>query len=79
MIYEYIETKKITNKIEINDCPFCGSDNVKPIHHEGSWGYSSSKDYVKCLNCGATGGIIEDSNCGNHMEEAIKKWNKRAK
>lgn len=77
MIYEYTETKTIHKEVEIKPCPFCGSENVKPIHHSGSYGYSSSEDYVKCLSCGASGGIFKDDNCGNHMREAIKKWNRR--
>ena len=77
MKYKYTETKTIVKQIEILSCPFCGSDNVQPIHIEGNWGYSASQDYVRCLNCKATGGKIEDSNCGNHMHEAIDKWNKR--
>ena len=79
MYYEFIETKQVVNKIEILPCPFCGSDNVQPIHVEGNWGYSASQDYVRCLDCNALGGKITDSNCGNHMEEAINKWNKRVK
>ena len=36
MIYEYTETRQVVNKIEILPCPFCGSDNVQPIHIEGN-------------------------------------------
>ena len=76
-VYKYTETKVINNEIEIIPCPFCGSENIKPIHINGEYGYSSSEDYVKCLSCGARGSVIKDSNGGNHMIEAIEKWNKR--
>ena len=78
MIYEYTETKTIKKQIEILHCPFCGSEDVKPIHHNGSWGYSPSEDYVKCSNCGATGGVIKDADCRNNMDLAIKNWNRRS-
>ena len=38
----------------------------------------ATEDYVKCNNCKAIGGMIEDNNCGNHFKEAIDKWNHRA-
>lgn len=79
MIYKYTETKQVVNKIEILPCPFCGSENVKPIHIKGNYGYSPSEDYVACLSCGATGGKIKDSDCGNYMQEAVNNWNERAK
>ena len=78
MIYEYTETKIIRNKVEMLPCPFCGSENVKPIHYSGSYGYSASEDYVKCLSCSATGGLITNDNGLNCMEDAIEKWNRRA-
>lgn len=77
MIYEYAETIKKVKKIEIKHCPFCGSDDLKPVHFQGSWGYSSSEDFIKCLTCGATGGNITDNDCGKHTEESIAKWNRR--
>lgn len=77
MIYNYQEKKVSTKEIEILRCPFCGSDKLNPIHISGSYGYTHSEDYVECCECGATGGKIEDKNCGNHMKEAIKKWNRR--
>lgn len=77
MIFEYREISKKEKKIEIKNCPFCGSDDLKPVHHQGSYGYSKSEDYVKCLTCGATGGYITDNNCGKHTEESIAKWNRR--
>ena len=73
--YKYKVEK--TETIEIECCPFCGSEDVTPIHYNGSWGYTPSEDYVKCNNCKATGGVIEDHNCGNHFKEAIDKWNHR--
>lgn len=78
MMYEYTETKIVKKQIEILPCPFCGSNNVKPIHYNGSYGYSPSEDYVTCTSCGASGGRIKDSDCGNNMDLAIKKWNRRA-
>lgn len=78
MIYEYTETKTVKKQIKILPCPFCGSENVKPIHCNGTWGYYPSEDYVKCNNCGATGGVIKDSDYGNNMDLAIKNWNRRA-
>lgn len=79
MIYEYTETKTIKKQIEILPCPFCGSENVKPIHYNGSYGYSPSEDYVTCTSCGAMGSIIEDPNGGNNMVLAINKWNRRSR
>lgn len=75
MIYEHEETKVVTRKIEILPCPFCGSENVKPFHIDGDWGYSPSRDYVQCNSCGATSGEVKDSNSG--MDLAIEKWNRR--
>ena len=77
MKYEISKIVKETKEVEILDCPFCGSDNLTPVHIQGEYGYSSSEDYVKCLQCGATGGLIKDSNCGNNTELAIKRWNIR--
>lgn len=77
MIYKYDEKKVITKEVEILSCPFCGSDNVRPVHITGSYGYSSSEDYVMCKDCGAQGASIRDSDCGNHMLEVIDKWNRR--
>ena len=79
MIYEYTETKTIKKQIEILPCPFCGSNNVKPIHYNGSYGYSPSEDYVTCTSCGATGSRIGDIDGRNNMDLAIKKWNRRSR
>ena len=75
--YKYKYKVEKIESIEIKCCPFCGSEDVTPIHHNGSWGYTPSEDYVKCNNCEATGGMIKDTNCGNHFKEAIDKWNHR--
>ena len=77
MIYKHEENKVVTTEIELLHCPFCGSENIKPIHHNGDWGYSSSEDYVMCQNCKAEGGHVIDGNCGNNLKEAIIKWNHR--
>ena len=77
MKYKLSQTKTVTKEIELLPCPFCGSENIKPIHYDGEWGYSSSKDYVICCSCGAIGGNVEDDNCGNNIERAIEKWNHR--
>ena len=77
MIYEYEvkETKKV--KIEINPCPFCGSNHLEPVHINGRHGYSSSKDYIKCLSCGAIGPQIENNNGDNLFQKAVTYWNNR--
>lgn len=77
MIYKYEKRTTTIKEIEILNCPFCGSDDLAPVHYPGEYGYSSSEDFVVCHKCGARSGIIKDSNCGNHMEEAIRKWNTR--
>lgn len=79
MIYKYTETKTINNEIEIVPCPFCGSENVKPVHISGEHGYSYSKDFVTCISCGASGSVIKNDEGRNHMVEAINKWNNSAK
>ena len=79
MMYEYTETKTIRKEIEILPCPFCGSNDVKPIHNSGCYGYSPSTDYVTCGNCGAMGGRVKDSNCGKNVEDAIRNWNIRVR
>lgn len=74
-----IEKQEIIRKeINILPCPFCGSENVKPIHCNGSHGYSASEDYVKCFSCSATGGLITNNDGLHFTEKAIKKWNRRA-
>ena len=57
----------------------CGSNDVKPIHNSGCYGYSPSTDYVTCGNCGAMGGRVKDSNCGKNVEDAIRNWNIRVR
>lgn len=66
--------KIVEEEIELLPCPFCGSEDVEPVSIEGSWGYSSSKDYIKCNSCGAQGGIVIDG----ELSDAIKNWNMRA-
>lgn len=70
---------------EIKECPFCGSQGIlcddsiwKPLY--GSNGAYVDMDirsgdcfWVECDNCEARGGF------GEIPEEAIKKWNKRAR
>ena len=73
MKYKLSQTKTVTKEIELLPCPFCGSENIKPIHYDGELGYRHSKDYVICCSCGATGGNVEDSD----IERAIEKWNHR--
>ena len=31
MIYKHEENKVVTTEIELLHCPFCGSENIKPI------------------------------------------------
>lgn len=72
MKYTLTKTKVEKEEIELLPCPFCGSENLKPVHIDGSWGYSSSKDYIECKYCGARGSVSGDS-----MNKAIQKWNRR--
>lgn len=53
MKYKLSKTKIVTKGIELLPCPFCGSENIKPIHYSGEWGYRPSNDYVICRSCGA--------------------------
>ena len=60
---------------KLKNCPFCGGKaEIKYV--QSGWSYENTA-YVKCNNCKATGGVIEDHNCGNHFKEAIDKWNHR--
>lgn len=68
------EQKIVEKEIELLPCPFCGSEDVEPIHICGSWGYISSKDYITCNSCGAQGGVVKDGK----LSDAIEKWNMRA-
>lgn len=77
MKYKLSQTKTVTKEIKLLPCPFCRSENVRPIHFDGQWGYSSSEDYVTCRSCGTNGPIVKDRNCGNNIERAIEKWNHR--
>ena len=77
MKYKITETKTITKEIDVLPCPFCGSDNIKPFHTSGFYGYSPSEDYVTCRSCGTNGPIVKDHNGGNNIERAIEKWNHR--
>nr|DAJ86808.1 MAG TPA: restriction alleviation protein [Bacteriophage sp.] len=78
MVYKTQEIKIVEKEIEILPCPFCGSEKVKPRHFYGQYAYTPSDDYVECYCCGATGGHVMDRDDGNHLEEAINKWNNRA-
>ena len=66
--------KIVEEEVELLPCPFCGSEDVDPVSIEGSLGYSSIKDYIKCNSCGAQGGIVIDG----ELSDAIKNWNMRA-
>lgn len=77
MKYKITETKTITKEIDVLPCPFCGSDNIKPFHTSGVYGYSPSTDVVTCCSCGAHSGVIEDTDGGNNQILAIEKWNTR--
>lgn len=77
MKYKITETKTITKEIDVLPCPFCGSDNIKPFHTSGFYGYSPSTDVVTCCSCGAHSGVIEDPDGGNNQILAIEKWNTR--
>lgn len=68
------EQKIVEEEIELLPCPFCGSEDVEPVSIEGNWGYTSSKDYIKCNICGAQGGVVEDG----ELSDAIENWNMRA-
>lgn len=77
MKYKITETKTITKEIELLPCPFCGSDNIKPYHTSGIYGFFPSKDLVTCCSCGASSGVIKDLDCGTNQMLAIEKWNDR--
>ena len=53
------------NEIELNPCPFCGSEDVTCNRLEDVY-------YVECWDCGAK---IESY---NGMEDAVAGWNARA-
>lgn len=53
------------NEIELNPCPFCGSEDVTCDRLEDVY-------YVECWDCGAK---IESY---NGMEDAVAGWNARA-
>lgn len=77
MKYLHRESKIVEREIDVLPCPFCGSEDLTIRHINGQWGYSNSEDYVECNYCKARGGYIEDSQCGNNFEKAIKNWNMR--
>ena len=77
MRFNLSETKVVTIQIELEPCPFCGSEKLDIVHIPGQWGYTPSEDFVECLKCGATSGKIEDPDCGTHKKAAAFKWNER--
>ncbi len=77
MKYIHREPKFVEREIDVLPCPFCGGTNLTISHIDGLWGRSSSKDYVECNTCKACGGYVEDPQCGENFEKAIKNWNMR--
>ena len=55
---------KMSEKIKLKPCPFCGSDDV--VVEET---YTSG--YVRCRDCGAEGGFRYSH------DEAVAAWNRR--
>ena len=62
---------------EIERCPFCGSNRLISVFEEGLPGLLSSKNYIKCKTCGATGPVVFDKKCKNNPTAIVRKWNKR--
>lgn len=49
---------------ELDNCPFCKSDDVEINHHAGA-------TFVDCLNCNASGPIVP---VGDN-DKAVELWN----
>ena len=72
--------------MKLKPCPFCGHTptlEIIPMWH-GSHGYHGCHQYdIRCKNCGCRVGLGENSDIYISSEEAmnnaIKKWNRRAK
>lgn len=72
--------------MKLKPCPFCGQTptlEVKPMWH-GSHGYHGCFEYdIHCKNCGCRVGLGQNTDIYISSEEAmnnaIKKWNRRAK
>ena len=60
---------------EIGLCPHCGAGAVLavgfPTHKVGREFVTETINWVRCKECGATGGI------GKTAIEAVEKWNRR--
>lgn len=76
MIYKHEKRTVTVEEIEIKSCPFCGSDEVKPIYYKEQWGWSNAENFVKCCRCGAKDPLISRVE-GDHTIESIKAWNRR--
>lgn len=55
----------------LNNCPFCGSEDIQIIH-EIYTNYDSESYKAECQNCYACGGE------GLTEKEAINNWNMRS-
>jgi hypothetical protein len=65
------ETIGSRNIMELKNCPFCGSSNLKDCYV-----------YIKCLNCLAEGPASNNKLNDDHAdymdhEHAVKLWNSR--
>lgn len=71
-------TKVTEETIDLEPCPFCGSDNLDFHHH--SYGYSSYSAQIQCNECGGTmcvGRDIYNDTQQSVIRECITKWNRR--
>lgn len=67
----------MVEKIELRNCPFCGSNEVELYYESDSWGMSAfAIAYVACKRCHAHGPIVEGNTLTEDMKEvAMNIWN----
>lgn len=59
-------------KLKFKPCPFCGSDEIHVLHHDGNClGESFTSYNICCMKCGGMTDFFDTP------EKAARRWNRR--